>query len=98
MGIIHGFHIKDWKTTPFVALYNGRTDISHIVKAQEIILINLTNTIVQSIVMIYSHILMFMLGEEVGVAWSGGRRALFPLDQIFQNTLYVQNILYGSIR
>ena len=32
---------------------------------------------------------MVMLGEEVG-AWSGGRRALYPFDQIFQNTLYVQ--------
>ena len=30
--------------------------------------------------MIYSHIRMFMLGEEVGGAWSGGRRALFPFD------------------
>ena len=48
--------------------------------------------------MIYSHIRMFMLGEEVGGAWPGGRRALFPFDQIFQNTLYVQNILYGGIR
>ena len=51
-------------------MYNGRIDISHIVKAQEIILINLTNTIVQSIVMAYSHILMVILGEEVrGVVW-----------------------------
>ena len=48
--------------------------------------------------MIYSHIRMFMLGEEVGGAWSGGRGALFPFDKIFQNTLYVQNILYGGIR
>ena len=48
-----------------IALYNGRIDISHIVKTQEIILINLTNTIVQSIIMTYSHILMVMLGEEV---------------------------------
>ena len=48
--------------------------------------------------MTYSHIRMFMSGEEVGGAWSGGRRTLFPFDQIFQNTLYVQNILYGGIR
>ena len=48
--------------------------------------------------MIYSHIRMFMLGEEVGGAWSRGRRALSPFDQIFQNTLHVQNILYGGIR
>ena len=48
--------------------------------------------------MIYSHIRMCMLGEEVGGAWSGGRRTLFPFDQNFQNTLYVQNILYGSIK
>ena len=41
---------------------------------------------------------MFMFGEEVGGAWSGGRKALFPFEQIFQNTLYVQNILYGGIR
>ena len=41
---------------------------------------------------------MFMFGEEVGGALSGGRRALFPFDQIFQNTLYVQNILYDGIR
>ena len=59
---------------------------------------NLTNAIVQSIVMTYSHIRTFMLGEEVGGAWFGGRMALFPFDQIFQNTLYVQNILYGGIR
>ena len=52
----------------------------------------------QSIVMTFSHIRMFMLGEELGGTWSGGRRALFPFDQIFQNTLYVQNILYGGIR
>ena len=71
-----------------VAFYNVRIDISHIVKTQEIILINLTNTIVQSITMAYFHILMVMLGEEVGgVVW-GGRRALFPFDQIFQNILY----------
>ena len=48
--------------------------------------------------MTYSHIRMFMSEEEVGGAWSGGRRTLFPFDQIFQNTLYVQNILYGGIR
>ena len=72
--------------TLFIALNNRRFDISHIVKTQEIILINLTNTVVQSIVMAYSHILLVMLGEEVG-AWSGGRRALFPFDQIFQNFL-----------
>ena len=72
--------------------------MSHIVKTQEIILVNLTNTIVQSILITYSHILMFMLGEEVRVAWSGGRRAFSPFDQIFQNTLYIQNILYGGIR
>ena len=35
---------------------------------------------------------------KVGGAWSRGRRALFPFDQIFQKTLYVQNILYGGIR
>ena len=51
----------------FIAWCNGRIDIkSHIVKTQEIILINLKNTIVQSVVMSYSHILMVMLGEEVG--------------------------------
>ena len=72
--------------------------MSHIVKTEESILINLTNTIVQSNVMTYSHILMFMLGEEVGGAWSSGRRTLFPFEQIFQNTLYIQNILYGGIR
>ena len=48
-----------------IALYNGRIDISHIVKTQEIILINVTNTIVQSIIMAYSHILMVILREEV---------------------------------
>ena len=48
--------------------------------------------------MTYSHIRIFMLGEEVGGALSEGRRALFPFDQMFQNTLYVQNILYGGIR
>ena len=37
--------------TIFIALYKDRIDINHIVKPQEIILINLTNTIVQSIVM-----------------------------------------------
>ena len=31
-----------------------------------IILVNLTNTIVKSIVRVYTHILMVMLGEEVG--------------------------------
>ena len=47
-----------------IALYNGRIDISHIVKIQEIILINLTNTIVKY------HILMVILGEEMGgVVW-----------------------------
>ena len=81
-----------------IALYNGRIDISHIVKTQEINLINLTNTIVQSIIMTYSHILMFMLGEGVRGAWSEGRSALFPFDQIFPNSLYVQNILYCGIR
>ena len=51
----------------FIAWCNGRIDIkSHIVKTQEIILTNLKNTIVQSVVMSYSHILMVMLGEEVG--------------------------------
>ena len=80
----------------FIAWYNGRIDIkSHIVKTQEIILINLKNTIVQSVVMAYSHILMVMLGEEV---WFGGMRSLFPFDQIFQNTQYVQNILHDGIR
>ena len=48
-----------------ITLYNGRIDISHIVRTQEIILINLTNTIVQSMIMAYSHILMVTLGEEV---------------------------------
>ena len=47
--------------------------------------------------MTYSHIRMFMLEEEVGEAWSWGKRALFPFDQVFQNALYVQNILYGGI-
>ena len=59
----YGFYIKNWKRTLLIALYNGRIDISHIVRTQEIILINLTNTIVQS--MAYSHILMVTLGEEV---------------------------------
>ena len=81
-----------------MALCNGRIDISHIVKTQDIIIINPTKAIVQSIVMTYPRIRMFMLGEEVGGTWSGGRRALFPFNQIFQNTLYVQNILYGGIR
>ena len=57
--------VKNLKTTLFITLYNGRIDISHIVKTLGIILINLTNTIVQNIVMAYSHILMVMLGEEV---------------------------------
>ena len=48
-----------------IALYNGIICISHIVKTQKIILINLTNTVVQRIVMAYSHILMVMLGQEV---------------------------------
>ena len=82
---------------PLLALYNGRIDISHIVKTQEIILINPTNTILQSIGTAYSHILMVMLGEVEG-AWSGRRTALFPFDQFFENILYVQNILYGGIR
>ena len=44
--------------------------LSHTVKTQEIILINLTNTNVQSIIVAYSHILMVMLGEEMGdVVW-----------------------------
>ena len=37
--------------TLFIALYKGRIDINHIVKPQEIILRNLTNTTVQSIAM-----------------------------------------------
>ena len=80
-----------------ITLYNGRIDISHIVKIQEIVLINLTNTIVRSVIMAYSHTLMVMLGEEQG-AWSAGRRALFPFGQIFENILYVQSILCGAIR
>ena len=76
------------------ALYNGRIDVSYIVKTQEIILMILTSTIVQSIIMEYSHILMVMLGEEV--VW--GKEGIIPFDQIFQNILYVQNILYGGIR
>ena len=48
-----------------IALYNGRIDISHIVKTQEIFLINVTNTIVQSIIMAYSHILIVILREDV---------------------------------
>ena len=54
--------------------------------------------------MAYSRKLTAMLGEEVGGrgggggAWSGSRRALFPFDQIFQNTLYAHNALYGGIR
>ena len=43
------FHIKNWKKTLFIALYNGRIDISNTAQTQEIILINLTNTIVQNI-------------------------------------------------
>ena len=44
--------------------------LSHTVKTQEIILINLTNTNVQSIIVAYSHILMVMSGEEMGdVVW-----------------------------
>ena len=61
----YGFYIKNWKRTLLITLYNGRIDISHIVRTQEIILINLTNTIVQSMIMAYSHILMVTLGEEV---------------------------------
>ena len=75
------------KTTLFITLYNGRIDISHIVKTLGIILINLTNTIVQNIVMAYSHILMVMLGEEVeggggGVVW--GRGAFFKMLYMFK--------------
>ena len=58
-----------------IPLYNRRIATSHIVKTQEIILINLTNTIVQSIIMAYFHILMVTLGEEVG-AWSGGKKGI----------------------
>ena len=39
---IYGFYIKNWKTSLLKALYNGRIDISHILKTQEIIPINLT--------------------------------------------------------
>ena len=50
--------------------------LSHTVKTQEIILINLTNTNVQSIIVAYSHILMVMLGEEMGdVVW--GKEGIF---------------------
>ena len=68
---IYGFYIKNWKTNLLKALYNGRIDISHILKTQEIIPINLTNTTVQSVIMAYSQmILMVMSGEEVeGVVW-----------------------------
>ena len=39
-----------------------------------------------------------MLGEEVGGLWSGVKMALFPFDQIFQNTLYIQNIFAKSFK
>ena len=46
-------------------IYNGRIDTSPMIKTQEIILINL-----KKIAIVYSHILMVMLGEEVvGVGW-----------------------------
>ena len=48
--------------------------------------------------MAYSDKLTVMLGERWGEAWSGRRRALFPFDKTFQNTLYAQNVLYGGIR
>ena len=76
------------KTTLFITLYNGRIDISHIVKTLGIILINLTNTIVQNIVMAYSHILMVMLGEEVEGGGGGGvvcgRGAFFKMLYMFK--------------
>ena len=65
----------------FIALYNGRIDISHIVRTQEIIL---TRTIVQSIVMAYSHILMVMLGEEVGGRGLGEGGYYFLLSKFFK--------------
>ena len=76
------------KTTLFITLYNGRIDISHVVKTLGIFLINLTNTIVQNIVMAYSHILMVMLGEEVEGGGGGGRCGVWR-GGIFQNALYV---------
>ena len=75
-----------------IALYNGRIDISHIVKIQEIILINLTNTIVKY------HILMVILGEEMGgVVW--GEEGVISFWPNFSKyfIFYVQNILYGGI-
>ena len=46
-------------------IYNGRIDISPIIKTQEIILINL-----KKIAIVYSQMLMVMLGEDVvGVGW-----------------------------
>ena len=60
----------DGKTTLFFS-YNGRIDISHIVKTQEIIFINVK----QSIVMTYSHVLIVILGKGAG---GGGYYFLFP--------------------
>ena len=83
----------------FIAWCNGRIDIkSHIVKTQEIILINLKNTIVQSVVMSYSHILMVMLGEEVGKRCGLGEWGHYFLLTKFFKIQYVQNILHGGIR
>ena len=84
--------------TLFIALNNRRFDISHIVKTQEIILINLTNTVVQSIVMAYSHILLVMLGEEVGGGRGLGEGGRCFLSTKFFKIFYVRNILYGGIR
>ena len=82
--MIYDFHIKNRKTTLFIALYNGRIDRSHIVETQEIILINFTNTIVQNIVMAYSHVLMFMLGGKMGVGRLGEGGHYFLLIKFFK--------------
>ena len=46
--------------------------------------------------MTYSHTYGYVRAGGGGVV--GGTRALFPFEQIFENTLYVQNILYGGIK
>ena len=82
----------------FIALCNGRIDISNIVKTQEIILTNLTNTVVQNIVMAYSHICYGYVREGGGGDVVCGEGKHYFLLTKFCKKLYVQNIFCGDIR
>ena len=74
---------KNWKTTLFIAVYNGRSGISHIVKTQEIILKNLTKYCND----ILSYTYGYVGGGGEGWDHPGGWKALFSFRQIFQNIL-----------